>query len=186
MAASANNGAGLGGLGTWVAWLSTTTVDARDRIPDVPYVHRIEDGTLQLVGRKNVAPSETQGSLTDCAKDLYIPIQYDQNGNNPGTPAQVWTGTTCTGVRDTASNGGNCLDWTSLQSGPTVRVTLGTRNNGNGSWTDLDGSFNNCGSSYRLYCFEVPFACGTAGNACCEGTCEGSLSCDAGVCTPAS
>lgn len=180
-AASANDGAGLGGTGTWVAWLSTTTIDARDRILDVPYYRT--DG--QLVGRKVVAPTETQGSFTDCDKNLWVPIQLDQNGANPGTPAQVWTGTDCTGILDVLVAAGNCSDWTSTASGPSVRITLGTRNNGNASWTDLDGSFNNCGNSYRLYCFEVPVACGTENNPCCGAVkqgCDAGLVCDTGIC----
>lgn len=183
-AASANDGAGLGGTGTWVAWLSTTTIDARDRILDVPYFRM--DG--ELVGRKTVAPTETQGSFTDCDKNLWVPIQLDQNGANPGTPAQVWTGTDCTGVLDTLVAAGNCSDWTSTASGTSVRITLGTRNNGNASWTDLDGSFNNCGNSYRLYCFEVPVACGTENGPCCGAVkqgCDAGLTCELSVCAPA-
>lgn len=175
--------ANLGGLGTWVAWLSTATINARDRILDVPY-YRI-DG--ELVGRKFVAPTETQGSFTDCDKNLFEPIQITENNEiAPGTD-NVWTGTDCTGVLDTVVSPGSCNDWTSTASGPSVRITVGTLNNGNFSWTDRNGSFNNCGSQYHFYCFEVSFACGTEGDPCCGASgCAGGLTCAAGVCEGAS
>ena len=180
-AASANNGEGLGGLGTWVAWLSMDTIDARDRILDIPY-YRV-DG--ELVGRKFVDAAETRGSFTDCDKDLFEAMQLDQNGNvAPGTD-NVWTGTDCTGVRDTAVSAGTCENWTSMVSGPGIRVTVGTLNNGNASWTDRKGAFS-CGQDYHFDCFEVPIACGTAGAPCCGAAgCDNGLTCESGDCVAA-
>lgn len=130
--------AGLGG--EWVAWLSTSSVNAIDRLTpgSGPIVRASDTGTIIA----NDLADLTDGSLQNI-------VVLDENGAMPPTLC-VWTGTTTAGVLE----GDTCSDWT--VASPTVAMTgdIGTAGN---SWTQAGlGSCDDdiCGH----YCFELPAA----------------------------
>jgi len=125
--------AGLGG--SWRAWLSTSAVNARDRIPDAIYERvdgaRIADDKADLL----------DGSIAN-------PINVDENGNTLGGPSVLpWTGTRADGTVSTQ----HCSGWTSAAFGIPGGI-VGRGINNNSWWTDFGPA--TCSGSRQLYCFE--------------------------------
>ena len=119
--------------GTWRAWLSSSTINAIDRIADVGPWYRL-DGAKVF---NNKASIVTAGPL--------VAIDVNEVGGTP--KANTWTGTKKSGVFDSFS----CHDWTDEAPvngyegivGITVGVTF---------WTE--SSSNPCHLENTLYCFE--------------------------------
>jgi hypothetical protein len=122
--------AGLGG--TWTAWLSDSTADAIDRIPD---------GQYQLIDGTQVA--NDKADLTDGF--LNAAINLNEFGETQS--GFVWTGT----QDDGTGTGNNCNDWTdsSTESGG----DRGATDVRNSEWTLLNADPAQCSERYRLYCF---------------------------------
>ena len=134
--------AGLGG--SWVAWLSTTTLDAVDRLTpgSGPFVRAV-DGTKI---------ADDIGDLTDGSLD--VAIEDDENGTNVGFRA-VWTATAADGLY---GGTGDCNGWTSNSS--TFRAMIGSAGRSTSLWTAV--RTEDCDlSSARLYCFEFTEATAT-------------------------
>jgi hypothetical protein len=153
VSAAASSNADLGGLsagdalcqsyadaaqlgGIWMAWLSSGAQHARNRLNPSSLPYRRLDGAL--------VASDWNG-LTSGA--LMNPIDVDENlAPLPGS--EVWTGTTATGLKTTAT----CSDWTN----GTAVGTLGTV--GNTSATDATWSsvyLQFCDrNNVHLYCIE--------------------------------
>lgn len=130
-----NNPATLDGLGgTWQAWLSTSDVDAINRIPDDEY---------RLVDKITVV-ANSKGDLTDGTLDA--PINKNEKGivNNND---YVWTGTTDQGLRTM----GTCISWT---AGTPFGAYVGITSSMTSTWTYSAGVASCGGESLRLYCFE--------------------------------
>jgi hypothetical protein len=133
--------AGRGKLGsTWVAWISSSTVDARDRIEF--------QGTFRLLDGKEVVANRSQL----LSGKLSVPIDVDETGTTATGFAGVWTGAAADGrASDT------CNDWTS--NGVVVFGAQGSFDQTGVAWTKNGGpggGFENwgCQTSSRLYCFE--------------------------------
>jgi hypothetical protein len=122
--------AGLGG--TWVAWLSDSTHDAKDRIADVGPWYRV-DG--QMVFANKAALTGTP----------MVAINLTENGAMPGGTAAIpFTGTDNGGTK----NANTCTDWTvNTGNGECGSATMNTA-----GWTQT-GAFM-CSIAYSLYCFE--------------------------------
>lgn len=129
-----------GRTGTFKAWLSTATQNAKDRIAAVgPW--RSVDGTVVFA---NAAADRPAAFLrfTAAGTDLLF-----------STSREVWTGTNALGLR--TASGATCGDWTTA-------VQLGTYGELawiNPRWTDaqdVQGSSATkpCTEHLRLYCFE--------------------------------
>ncbi len=131
---SAAAAAGLGGSG-WIAWLSTATVDAKNRIPDKPY--RLVDNTTSVANSK--------ADLIDGTLDHEI--NHNENDVLVTLNPAVWTGTTSAGVEKA---GNTCNNWTNATN--SFQGENGTTAAVNGNWTDTGN--NNCNNTNRLYCFE--------------------------------
>ncbi|MCH8824424.1 MAG: FG-GAP repeat protein, partial [Planctomycetes bacterium] len=134
--------AGLGG--SWVAWLSTTTLDAVDRLTpgSGPFVRAV-DGTKIA---NDIA------DLTDSSLD--VAIEDDENGTDVGF-RPVWTATAADGLY---TGTGDCNGWTSNSS--TFRAMTGNASRSTSSWTTI--RTDDCDlSSARLYCFEITEATAT-------------------------
>ncbi len=114
----------------WQAWLSNSTVNAKDRIPNGVYVR--VDNKLVAANIDNL----TSGALIS-------PISLDEGGTDVGALALAWTGTKADGT----AGSGNCGNWLAFGSG-----TIGVPAETNSQWTD-DSSFS-CSDSARFYCFE--------------------------------
>jgi hypothetical protein len=141
--------AGLGG--TWVAWLSSSTEDAFDRVPDVGPWYTV-DTTTVIFANKLSMPNGPE-----------VDVILDESGKDPGgfrSPV-VWTATNDHGrydVKPRESAGqtvqlDGCLDWTTDDA--SSRASIGWANYPN-IWTEqltLDG-YDACSANNRLYCFE--------------------------------
>ena len=131
--------AGLGG--NFVAWLSTSDTDARDRVDDVLY--RRLDGQLVAVDLNDL----TDGSIAN-------PINLDVDGGLGGSASFVFTGT----LADGTAAAGNCQNWTRDFDGVggVAGAGVGQKSLTNSGWT-IDPFNFACGAQQLpIYCFEVP------------------------------
>lgn len=132
--------AGLGG--TFRAWLSTSTADAKTRISGGPWVFRN--------GEKALSPSSAGVSPDNF-------LRYDARGGDLlfEPELDVWTGTGELGLLD--SSKATCLDWT---SNATAQLgAFGTLGAIGSRWTHEipfgnDPPGRSCSETLRLYCFE--------------------------------
>jgi hypothetical protein len=130
-----NTLAGAAGLGgTFVAWLSDSTADARDRLTGAgPFV------TLQGHTVATDVADLTDGLIGSISRDEY---------NDPPDISGVWTGTNPDGTW----YGLDCLGWTSNVNGGSVLGRRGNKATTSTSWTSF--SNNVCFSKRHLYCFQ--------------------------------
>ena len=124
------NAAALGG--TWIAWLSSSSSDAKDRIGDYKYLRM--DGSLVANGKADL----TDGNISN-------PIEINENGAVITVDPIAWTATTSLGIR----RPGTCIDWT---SGSFPNGQLGYNSFANAQWTE--GGSRSCDNLQNLYCFE--------------------------------
>jgi hypothetical protein len=122
--------------GSYRAWLSTTMVDARDRLT----------GARGWIRPDGLPFADT---VTDLVQGrILAPLDVDPFGNRP-TWTAVMTGTTSAGI---VQAGATCHDWT---DGPTA----GTKAGEGQTWTTgafwSSSTFDPCGHSSVLYCFGV-------------------------------
>ena len=122
----------------YIAWLSSTAVNAIDRLADAgaggPWV--------TTIGRLVAAdgPDLVDGVLSH-------PIVFDEKSVFSKTI--VWTGTLDDGVK-----GHRCADWSSTDSTGLVGLSSqGTAAAGTG-WSGVAGHFAQCGLPSALYCFQ--------------------------------
>jgi len=132
-----NDAATAAGLpGTYVAWLSTSTVDAIDRL-----------GTASGWLRTDYRPFAQ--SIADLlASDLRYPLNIDENGVRVSEAGIVPTATEADG---TLSGTETCADWT--DSTASRRPIGGSMDSGGERWTR--GFLMNCDMVVRIYCFGV-------------------------------
>ena len=123
----------------WVAWLSTDTMNAADRLTSQnrKFVTDAGAGSVLLIGNDRADIIDTV-----LANEI-----RDQNGVDVSTTT-VWTGTTGTGI----PTGIDCADWTSL--GADTGTVGNTNNFGGSQWTNANTA--PCSTNKRLYCFEQP------------------------------
>lgn len=137
--AKCQEGAIIGGLGgTWKAWLSDSSTNAKDRIVDAKYV-RVFDNALIANNKADLLDGFLGNPIT---KDEF----------NGLTMGPVWTGTTSSG---TVSDVGNplvthCLSWASNSGSEFGRRGFSSFNDS--FWTHI--GVTNCGWFMSLYCFE--------------------------------
>lgn len=128
--------------GTYVAWLSTDAVDAKDRL-----------GNARGWVRPDGLPfADTQADIV--AGKIFYPLRIDELGHE--TPArpdedEVFTGT----GPDGTSTGGHCSNWTSVIS--SGNYTAGSTMSTGYHWTR--STSNVCSNGFqsrgRLYCFGI-------------------------------
>ncbi len=119
---------------SFVAWLSTGTVDAIDRITS--------DGPFRRVDRLQISAS--RAGLADGL--LGNTPHVFEDGTRLSSPGFAWTGTASDGTADND----RCSNWTSADSGN--EGAHGLVVNSGSAWTD-DGNFaHTCDSSRLLYC----------------------------------
>lgn len=134
-------GAGLGG--TWVAWVSTSSVDAISRLA--------ADGRWTLIdGATEVFPS--RGDLQ------FGPLHAIDTAENGEVVSDlgdvfVWTNTDRFGKDVTAGQANACDDWSGQTGTADVGVVVDPQVAMGLSWTDT-GQPRACASEFRLYCFE--------------------------------
>jgi hypothetical protein len=121
--------------GNFVAWLSTSEVDAKERLGEA-------SGWVNTRGEPF---ARTATELLD-GFAVYYPVRYDEKGE-PAYGAYVATGTSADGTQDD-----NCVDWTS--DAPSDLVRRGNQTAASPYWTAEFGDFG-CDQGYRLYCFQT-------------------------------
>ncbi len=134
--------AGAAGLsGTYKAWLSTTSVNAKDRISDGLYVRT--DGQTIAVSKADLI----DGSIS-------VPINRDEFGNIPSGETQVFTATNEFGVKwvfdSFPSINYSCVDWTTSSNPYDHTGQMGSTNS---NWTQGSAG-QGCANARRLYCFK--------------------------------
>jgi|GEM_PF-2868827 len=145
--AAADN-AGLGG--TWKAWLSTSTVDAKDRITDGMYVRAREVRVWGGCWCSSIIASN-KAQLLDGGLDNSI-------SRTEFGVAVSGTVNTCTDSDGTASTGAfmnYCSDWTSGSSSSCI--IYGRSSSTDHTWSGFPNSCSptyRCGTSRHVYCFE--------------------------------
>jgi hypothetical protein len=121
----------------WKAWLSTSTVNAKDHIVlgDSPIT--LVDGITAIVAHG-----------TDLIGDggLEHAIDLDETATSV-TPALVWTGTTEHGVLFTTNPNNSCHDWLVEDGG----ASAGETNQLSVEWTSA--GIEACSLSYSIFCF---------------------------------
>jgi hypothetical protein len=123
-------------LGTFLAWLSDSATDAKDRIHNAAEFQRLDRVVLSY-------------SLADMLNNdpmLNTP-NVDELGVTINTTLRVWTNTNGNGVSLNTS----CNDWTSSSS--MVEGWEGISNN-TASWTAAIMGNSGCSVLHRLYCFQ--------------------------------
>ena len=142
--------AGLGG--TYVAWLSTDDVDAKDRL-----------SSARGWVRPDGAPfADTSDELISGV--IFVPPRLDELGADIGAE-RVWTATSPDG--ELAAEGGNCDGWNRADAA--LEAGRGVTDGGTGSWTaagtdtpEVEPALSTCDTPQRIYCLgidhEVPVA----------------------------
>ncbi|MCA9533937.1 MAG: hypothetical protein KC593_09665 [Myxococcales bacterium] len=132
---------------TYIAWVSDSTTDARDRLGDASGWQRL-DGLPFVLSRDTLLGSSAH---------LYYPPRLDENGVDVvltdtamDTQAQATYFATGTGPSGTVGN--NCNDWTSGVSSYTGGLADATGS----SWSSTLGGA--CSIEARLLCLGVDFA----------------------------
>ncbi len=128
--------AGLAGI--FKAWLSTTSVDAKNRIPDKTY--SLVDGTIIADNKSDLLDSSIKHA-----------INLDENGNGINLYFTVHTGTTSDGTWMENSNT-TCNNW--VDSTSTFYGMRGDYPSSDYKWTEFSSSYR-CDYSSRLYCFQT-------------------------------
>ncbi len=118
--------------GTYVAWLSTSTTNAIDRIA----------GSRGWVRADGAPFVDTVADLA--AGQLFYPPSVDVNGAALPSTA-VFTGTLPDGTADPFT----CADLSSTSD----LMAYGVANQTSGNWTRINASFMVCGSNVQIYCF---------------------------------
>ncbi|MBI2664249.1 IPT/TIG domain-containing protein [Candidatus Woesearchaeota archaeon] len=125
------NAADIAALGgRWAAWLSDSTVNAKERVQDTPY---------QLMGGKLIV-ANSLADLTDGS--INYDISVDENINYAF--GNTWTGTLASGLK----SANHCAGWTSTAA----NGLIGTTTTSFSGWTET--SNDACTAIHRIYCFE--------------------------------
>lgn len=119
---------------TWKAWLSTSSVDAMDRIADAQY--QLVDGTMVAASKADLI----DGTLLSA-------IDLDELGFLRSGP--VWTGTNNNGT----AGPHNCSEWMS-NTGTGNYGMAGEPVSASMQWSSVVDDSAPCASLARLYCFE--------------------------------
>lgn len=128
--------------GAWKAWISTSTVNAIDRIAGTGPWYRM-DGQLAFPNRARLGTTPL------------VPISIDEMGGAPDPFYEAWTGTALGGFKAPLGNRQSvtCADWTSTIDSTLVGGVVGDIDANGASWTNLATGY--CSPFHRrLYCFE--------------------------------
>jgi hypothetical protein len=124
--------------GSWVAWLSSTTDDAIDRVTGA--------GPWYLVDRKTKVFNNRANLMTT----PLVGIATDEQGQPANPQDWVWTGTAVGGAKDCDTMSCECADW-SAQT--TSFVSTGQVGASDSQWTQRMPT-QLCNFNLHLYCLE--------------------------------
>jgi len=132
--------------GTFVAWLSTSTVDAASRLV-LPGTTTRARGWVRTDGKP---VSDTVFDLLSGA--MYYPIALDESGADLRAMNHVNTGTVAGGALDPSAT--QCSDWTAADAAQ--MYTRGDLGRTTQNWTNI-GTINCATGLGHLYCFQVDY-----------------------------
>lgn len=125
--------------GAWKAWLSSTSVNAIDRVSDVGPWYDL-GGSVIFAGKASLATSPIAA------------LWRDERGGSLASD-RIWTGTGFGGeyVPDLGPGSKPCADWTSMTMAETAKIGQVGRRNG-AAWTAYAGT--TCDQQAHLMCLE--------------------------------
>jgi hypothetical protein len=123
--------------GTYKAWLSSNTVDARDRLTHNPGPYKLPNG---------IVVAESWADLVDGT--LHHAINVNQHGGSTVWGNTVWTATSSSGQLTSAA--GTCSDWTD-NAGP-GGANMGLFYFSDSNWTQASGAI--CSAVKPIYCIQ--------------------------------
>ncbi len=124
--------------GTYQAWLSTSTVNAKDRLGTASGWVR-PDGKPVLNHAGDIASNR-----------FFYPVRLDESGTDVGN-VWVWTATSSDGARVAYADSTTCADFTTATPDPTRYVYSGLASSVGVEFTSRN--LLNCDSELHLYCF---------------------------------
>jgi len=148
---------GIVSPGTYITYLSTSSKDARDRLPDndAGYVKYTVDhfGNIEVISVANNKTELTEGGLILEGDDPLInrhllpggAISFDENGTNLIT--EIWTGTDGDG---TGGAGDDCNNWKS--SSVSFDAEVGNSTRIDDGW--VFSAIRTCNDLARIYCIQ--------------------------------
>jgi hypothetical protein len=157
--------------GTFKAWLSTSTVDAADRLTHSTRPYTLVDGTLiandwtDLTTVKSECIPDPAYGHNRCIVLRHL-LDMTERGGPPPTvqlpgacarPHFAWSSTEYNGVKSTGHYFGTCRDWTDAHYvGSPTSAALGTPDLFDGHWTggECFGNGPFCTYKASIYCFE--------------------------------
>jgi hypothetical protein len=126
--------------GAYEPWLSDSTSNAVDRMPD--------PGGPWFNVKGDLVAATLQGLINTASVDLYNPIRYTEAGGDTlGASPYTWTGTYANGANTAIA----CDDWSDFG---TDTGTQGSSTNTDETWTVYDLSHTMCSNLLRIYCFQ--------------------------------
>jgi hypothetical protein len=129
--------------GTYVAWLSTSTVNAASRLNGA-------SGWIRPDGKPVL------NNVEDIAKNkFFYPPRLDESGNDLGEAPEVITATTENGTLSTGATDTSCGDFTSGVAVPNMSVPAGLASANSSLFTSFSGL--PCDQLTRLYCFGIDY-----------------------------
>ena len=130
--------------GSYMAWLSSSTVDASQRVGDMI----TKQGAAFHLINSDVVAADWDELVSGT---LQRPIS--RTVNNAPVNRDVWTNTSTTGEKTSMT--GSCLDWSSDDDG--YNGKYGRSDDSGPFWTSKPLPTINCSTLNRLYCFQVAF-----------------------------
>jgi len=129
--------------GTYVAWLSTSKVNAASRLNGA-------SGWIRPDGKPVL------NNVADIAKNkFFYPPRLDESGNDLGDGPEVITATTENGTLSTGATDTTCGDFTSGVAVPNMSVPAGLASANSSLFTSFSGL--PCDQLTRLYCFGIDY-----------------------------
>ena len=146
LCAAAAASSGLGG--TWIAWVSSSSVDVLSRLPADAHWTLIDETTEVFSSRSQIPFGPKHAIDMTEAGDTLAPLDAEL--------PTVWTNTDNFGRFSDDGQNDACNDWTGQTGTAAVGIIFDPELGGGTGlhWTDTKQP-RACGGKYHLYCFEI-------------------------------
>ncbi len=127
--------------GVYKAWLSTSTMNAADRLTHSSFPYVLQNGT--------VVADDWSALVNTTTTPLQNPINLDENGQAPAGNNYLVAFTGTNGLGEALAE--TCLDWTSASATGVHGAYQSTTGE---KWTVFDGTAISCWFSSQVYCLQ--------------------------------